>query len=616
MMDAQMAKLRAMGELETVRSDIQGLAETLSGLTLWRPAVGMRKACDESLIMLDRLVERFDRKLVVTLVGPSGSGKSTLLNALAGQDHLSPSGHRRPTTQHVVAFCRQAADAEQLASRLGPENIKIHASEAADSLENIILIDTPDTDSTHQERHIPIIHQAISLSDVLVCVFDGENPKRRDHTDFLAPYVRLFSGESLVVAVNKCDRLAESELIDTIMPEFSRYIRDAWSATPAAVLSVSARSHLKDPGWNPAAMPRHDRNQFDELQQLILGTFNRSGFSVDRRLENARRLRAYIQQTVNAEAQKEKEHLDLAIQRMAASQAEAMRQAVAAFRGDGNTLMPGINVRLYQQLAQRWLGPVGWLVALWTRILVFGTGVLGLLRFGNPVRQIVGAVSAVRHYADSKKAVDAADRGSGAGTALQRYDSAIARTWPDIAETLVKGRFAPVVREARHAPGYGEEVGQRLSEIWNDALEDELVKTGRRLSGGLLQLLFNLPVLGILGYSGWLTGVNFFAGNILSSDFFLHAFWTIVIVLFLSFFLLQGVLRLAAGKERLLERLFTRVRKAVDGQRNLSDNPVWQQTNTIIGLAGEAPDPGVRSLVSENNRKIAIAKNQTTKQSQ
>ena len=29
MMDAQMARLRAMGELETVRTDIQGLAETL-----------------------------------------------------------------------------------------------------------------------------------------------------------------------------------------------------------------------------------------------------------------------------------------------------------------------------------------------------------------------------------------------------------------------------------------------------------------------------------------------------------------------------------------------------------------------------------------------------------
>jgi len=584
MMDAQMARLRAMGELETVRTDIQGLAETLKGVSLWRPAVGMRKACDESLLMLDRLVERFDRKLVITLVGPSGSGKSTLLNALAGQDNLSLSGHRRPTTEHVVVFCRQSTDARQLVDQLGLENIRIHASEAAEALENVILIDTPDTDSTHQDRHIPIIHKAITLSDVLVCVFDGENPKRRDHTDFLAPYVRLFSGESLVVAVNKCDRLAESELTDTIMPEFSRYIRDAWSAKPAAILSVSARSHLKDPGWDPAAMPKHDRNQFDQLQQLIVGTFNRSGFSVDRRLENARSLRAYLQQTVRGEAEKGKKHLDEAIGQMAASEAEAMRQAVTAFRGDGNALMPGINVRLYQQLAQRWLGPVGWLVAVWTRILVFGSGIASLLRFGNPVRQIFGAVSAVRHYADSKKAMDAADRGSGAGMALHRYDSAIARAWPDIAETLIKARFAPSVREATHAPGYGEEIGQRLSQIWNDALEDELAKAGRRLSGGLLQLVFNLPVLGILGYAGWLTAVNFFSGSILSSNFFLHAFWTIVLILFLSFFLLQGVIRLAAGKERLLERIFARVREAVDEQRNLSENPVWQQANTIVRL--------------------------------
>jgi len=584
MMDAQMARLRAMGELETIRTDIQGLAETLEGLALWRPAVGMRKACDESLLMLERLVERFDRKLVVTLVGPSGSGKSTLLNALAGEDHLSPSGHRRPTTENVVAFCRRSVDAGQLVDQLGPENIRIHASQAAEALENVILIDTPDTDSTHQDRHVPIIHKAITLSDVLVCVFDGENPKRRDHTDFLAPYVQLFSGESLVVAVNKCDRLAESELTDTIMPEFAGYIRKAWSAEPAAILCVSARSHLRDPGWDPEATPKHDRNQFDQLRQLIVGTFNRSGFSVDRRLENARSLRDYLQQTVRSEAKKERPHLDAAIGQMAASEAEAMRQAVDAFRGDGNALMPGINVRLYQQLAQRWLGPVGWLVAIWTRILVFGTGIASLLRFGNPVRQIVGAVSAFRHFADSKKAMDAADRGAGSGMALHRYDSAIARAWPDIAETLIRARFALSVREAHHAPGYGEEIGQRLSQIWNDALEIELAQAGRRLSGGLLQLAFNLPVLGVLGYAGWLTAENFFSGSILSGDFFLHAFWTIALVLLLSFFLLQGVIRLAAGKERLLERIFSRVREAVDGQRRLSENPVWRQANTILGL--------------------------------
>jgi GTPase Era involved in 16S rRNA processing len=584
MMNEQMARLRAMAELETVRSDIRGLAETLQGIALWRPAAGMKKSCDEALLMLDRLAERFDHKLVVTLVGPCGSGKSTLLNALAGADNLSPAGRRRPTTEQVVVFCRQAADAGQLVNQLGPENVRVRSSAEAEWLENVILIDTPDTDSTHQDRHIPIIHQAITLSDVLVCVFDGENPKRRDHTDFMAPYVRLFSGESLVVAVNKCDRLAESELTDTIMPEFSRYIRDAWSVEPAAVLCVSARSRLNDPGWDTEARPKHDRNQFDQLRQLIVDTFNRSGYSVDRRLENARSLRAYLQDAVRMEARKEKKHLEAAMGQMAASETEAMQQAVAAFRGDGMSLASGINVRLYQQLAQRWLGPVGWLVAVWTRILVFGSGLASLLRFGNPVRQLFGAVSAVRHYADSKKAVDAADRGAGAGMALHRYDSALARAWPDIAETLIDARFSLSVRDVQRAPGHGEEIGRHLSRIWTDALEDELAAAGGRLSGGFLQLVFNLPVLGVLGYAGWLTAVNFFSGNILAGDFFLHAFWTIAIVLLLSFFLLQGVIRLAAGKDRLVERVFAQVREAVDQQGSLADSAVWQQADTIIRL--------------------------------
>lgn len=584
MMDALKDRLRAMGEMETIRADIQGLAETLEQIPLWRPAAGMRKACDEAMHMLDRLAERFDRKLVVTLVGPSGSGKSTLLNALAGDDHLSPAGHRRPTTEGVVAFCRQHTDAAQLVDQLDPEAIRVRTSDAAAALDNLILIDTPDTDSTHQDRHVPIIHQAITLSDILICVFDGENPKRRDHTDFLTAYVRWFSGASLVVVVNKCDRLAESELTDTIMPEFAGYIRDAWSVEPAAMLCVSARSHLSRPDWDPQARPKHARDQFEQLRQLIRDTFNTAGFSVDHRLENARKILVYVQQIVRGEAQKQTKNLTAAIEQMAAAETEAMRQAMAAFRGDGAVVTPGINIRLYQQLAQRWLGPVGWLVAVWTRVLVFGSGIAALLRFGNPVRQLLGAVSAIRQHADSKKATNAAENGSGATMALHRYGTALARAWPDIAETLIEARFAPSVRDAKRAPGYGDEIGERLSRIWNDALEDELSRTGRRLSGGLLQLLFNLPVLGILGYAGWLTAVNFFSGSILSSDFFLHAFWTIVLVLFLSFFLLQGVIRLAAGKERLVERVFSRVRETVEQRSNLSDSPVWRQARIILGL--------------------------------
>ena len=133
-------------------------------------------------------------------------------------------------------------------------------------------------------------------------------------------------------------------------------------------------------------------------------------------------------------------------------------------------------------------------------------------------------------------------------------------------------------------PGHGEQIGQHLSQMWNEALDAELSQAGRRLSGGLLQLLFNLPVIGALGYTGWLTAVNFFSNHILTGDFFLHAFWTIMVVLFLSFFLLQAVVRLAAGRQRLIKRVFSRLRTAMEHHSNLTDNPLWQQAKVVQGL--------------------------------
>jgi hypothetical protein len=90
--------------------------------------------------------------------------------------------------------------------------------------------------------------------------------------------------------------------------------------------------------------------------------------------------------------------------------------------------------------------------------------------------------------------------------------------------------------------------------------------------------------LGVLGYAGWLTVIDFFSDHILPGDFFLHAFWTIMLVLLLSFFLLQGLIRLAVGRERLAERVFFRVQQAVEGRTGVSKNPVWREAKTILGL--------------------------------
>ena len=160
MLQRQVEKLDAVGQIAMHISDIRALKNTLQQVPLWRPAQGLEEQCREALKNITDMQERLEHKLIVTIIGPSGSGKSTLLNALAGGDTVSATGTARPTTRSLVAVCQAPEDARQLVQNLGEEHVHIKAH-AVEALENLILIDTPDTDSTMRQEHIPIIHQAI-----------------------------------------------------------------------------------------------------------------------------------------------------------------------------------------------------------------------------------------------------------------------------------------------------------------------------------------------------------------------------------------------------------------------------------------------------------------------
>jgi ABC-type polysaccharide/polyol phosphate transport system ATPase subunit len=108
-LDRNTAVLKAMGRIEGFKNDLRRLNSELGHAPLWLPGRGLEMQCDQAVRMIEDIAERFQRKLVVTLVGPSGSGKSTLLNALAGVDDLSKIGHRRPTTDHLIIFSGDSA---------------------------------------------------------------------------------------------------------------------------------------------------------------------------------------------------------------------------------------------------------------------------------------------------------------------------------------------------------------------------------------------------------------------------------------------------------------------------------------------------------------------------
>jgi hypothetical protein len=116
-------------------------------------------------------------------------------------------------------------------------------------------------------------------------------------------------------------------------------------------------------------------------------------------------------------------------------------------------------------------------------------------------------------------------------------------------------------------------------------LDQEIQRITRKLSGFFVQFLFNAPGIAVLGYTGWLTVRGFFTSAYLSGDFFLHAFFVIVIIMLLSFFLLQMCVRWIAGAGRITARAFDKLKHQVEQVESVIVNPVRSQLETVLDLA-------------------------------
>ena len=589
-LERQAAALRAVGRIEGFKAELGRLTSALEAVPLWLPAAGLVRQCAEGIRMIDAIAARFDRRLVVTLIGPSGSGKSTLVNALAGGAELSETGHRRPTTGRLMVFGSGAEEAAELTRELGAEAVAVRPAAGGRLPEGVCLIDTPDTDSMANHRHLTALSAAVAHSDVLICVFDAENPKRRDHADYLAPIVRRFDGESLVAVLNKCDRLDETELKERILPDFLDYIRASWGGAVDRALCVSARRHVQEPGWDPEAGPRHGFDQFDELHRLVFSHMTRGGFVIDRRVENARRLHAFVLDEARQELASDREALASADRRLTEAETEAMAAAVAAVQGGDEQILSGMGLSVCQSLSQRWVGPVGWVFAVWTRLMAFGGGVASILRFGRPRDRGPRGVYGWQRSTGEKGGRPEALAPERLHAVLRGYRMELLRRWPDAAEMLVRGRFDSSVRDGGATAAAVERFAERFSSLWAEAVNAEIDRIPRRLSGFWLQALLNAPVVGLLGYAGWITIVNFFSGSYLSGDFFLHALWAIVIALLLSFSLLQAIIRVSLNSKRIAGRALDRLKRNLQPLEGLAQTPLRVQLHAVLRMTDARPD--------------------------
>jgi GTPase SAR1 family protein len=110
-------------------------------------------------------IEHPTAPLIVVFAGPTGAGKSTLLNSITGHDHTL-AGPLRPTTKEPVVLSSEERAEDY--RHIGGVSCDVVTGRAP-ILEELILVDTPDIDSTSVD-HRSMAETMIDNADVIVYV--------------------------------------------------------------------------------------------------------------------------------------------------------------------------------------------------------------------------------------------------------------------------------------------------------------------------------------------------------------------------------------------------------------------------------------------------------------
>ncbi len=523
-------RVHAVGKFEEIAQEIELLESRLKEVPHWNPGVGLQASCRQALTDVKALRERMERRLVVSIIGPAGSGKSTLLNALAGDDSLSEVGRDRPTTRYPIVYCKERSDADPLLLSLGENNLKVVASPGAVTLDHVILVDTPDTDSTACSEHQPIVKEVVRQSDILLCVFNSENPKRRDHLMFLDHLVEVFPQEHVFAILNHCDRRLERDLKEEIVPDFQQHLARSWlNHAYSRVFCICARSHLQDPKWPAECQPLHGFDQFHDLREVIFGSLNKGSVVIDTRIAQAQRFLDFVKDIIRQKTQPCLPVLKKVKQEIDDLKREAQKAALEKISETGNQAASGADLRLQQRVAQLWCGPIGWLLAVYSRFLVFGAGALNILRIGRPLRQLWGLVSTVMSFKRASEALDDSISVNEDGPA-RAYRDVVETKWPDIAEKLIGVKFDHSLRELDVAANMSSELPRQVGIHWETALNQAVEDTAQSLSETWKQALFNAPGLLLMAYVCIHVVITFLVGKYLPADYFRHALAAILLV--------------------------------------------------------------------------------------
>ncbi len=525
--DADAAVLKGISLLAYTTAELDGMEADLRAAPQWRPAKALLAELGWCRGKIEQLRASWGHKLIVALVGPSGAGKSTLLNVLAGRE-LSATGRTRPTTRQVVVYTRSLADAEDLLQHCGADRVRVETDYQAEGLEHLILVDTPDT-NTLPENQV-LLSRVLEQADLLLALFPAHNPKMHDNIAFLRPYVRQLPSDAVIPVLNWVDRVPRQELEETILPDFQRWIAREWEVSPDGIYLLSAKASSPGAVFPEDERPLHDLNQIEALRAFLFASLNRTGQVADRRLARTEHLlqmlkgdcRRALQESATARAA-----AAAGLEDLAHHASQALAKVVLL---DGRIPDLDLHATLYADLGQRWWGPVGWLVMLWALVLRLGTAL------GHLFRRPRSTLSLRQDPLQKQEPLlPTAELVALAGATGQIY----AERWPPVADALVAAGYEASVRQPTLWDDWVEQRARLLSALGTRVRQEHLERVADVLSFWLVQLLFNAPTLGMVGWAGIQIVGGFFQQQYLPGDYFRHAAIATVIVWLASFIVLQ-----------------------------------------------------------------------------